>query len=60
MKRPINDLGPVIMRDCLDRNEKVRSFSGTYKPYMTKKDLWSCWMVLLAVIALVVWVVENH
>ena len=60
MKRPINDLGPVIMRDCLDRNEKVRSFSGTYRPYMTKKDLWSCWMVLLAVIALVVWVVENH
>ena len=60
MKRPINDLGPVIMRDCLDRNEKVRSFSGIYRPYMTKKDLWSCWMVLLAVIALVVWVVENN
>lgn len=60
MKHPINDLGPVFMRDCLDRNEKVRSFSGTYKPYMTKKDLWSCWMVLLAVIALVVWVVENN
>ena len=60
MKHPINDLGPVIMRDCLDRNEKVRSFSGIYRPYMTKKDLWSCWMVLLAVIALVVWVVENN
>lgn len=60
MKRPINDLGPIIMRDCLDRNEKVRSFSGTWRPYMTKKDLVSCWLVVLAVIALVVWVVENH
>ncbi len=60
MKRPINDLGPIFMRDCLDRNEKLASFKGTWRPYMSKKDLASCWMVVLAVIALVVWWVENY
>ena len=59
--RPINRLEPWLTRDYIDRAAKMRSFEGKpWRPFMTKKDLVSCWMVFLAICALVAWVVENN
>ena len=61
MSRDPIRLEPFLTRDYIDRAAKMRSFEGrTWRPYMTKKDLVSCWLVFLAICALVFWVVENN
>jgi len=59
--RPINRLEPFLTRDYIDRAAKMRSLEGTpWRPLMSKTDLASCWALLLAVLALIIWVVENN